>query len=170
MKRHERKVFVISIPSSLFVVVLELRLKKIIGQNKLQGIWKCTLTVCKHVGLSLVEGVLRTNLCRHNTSTKLGKMFEEIFIIIDNKFLWSRIVCMLSYEPCTIKILIFSPWQKKNIWTFLYTICQVPRKRLQQIHMFLTCRKSEHNKNIKNAWANQSHPNYVFHDNHWSVF
>lgn len=118
MKRHERKVFVISIPSSLFLVVLELRLKNIVGQNKLQGVWKCALIICKHVGLSLVECALKTNLHQNNTSMKLSKMFialkfEENFIIIDNNFLWSHILCMLSYEYCTIKILVLSPWQKK---------------------------------------------------------
>jgi hypothetical protein len=73
----------------------------------------------------LVEGVLRTNLRRHNTSMKLGKIFEENFIIIDNKFLWSRI---LSYEPCTIKILIFSPWQEKHLNYFVYNLSSPKEK------------------------------------------
>ncbi len=127
MKRHERKVFVISKPSSFFLVVLELRLKNIVGQNKLQGIWKCALIVCKHVGLSLVEGLLTTNLHQYNTSMKLGKMFialkfEEIFIIIDNKFLWSHILCMLSYEPCIIKILICLHDKKNDIWAWWWNM------------------------------------------------
>jgi hypothetical protein len=115
--------------------VLELRLKNIVGKNKLQGIWKCTLTVCKHAGLSFIEGVLKTNLHQHNTSTKLSKMFtalkfEEIFIIIDNKILLSHILCMLSYESCTIKILILSPRQKIIILNFFVYNLSSPKEKV----------------------------------------